>query len=78
MNSNGQWPGQGQPESTEIFRELVDAMPQLPIGKLMTYTKGKLVQLKEIATPSDTIDSCVSNPIRSSRAVEHAGRTVHK
>lgn len=57
MNTNQQWSGYGQPETTEIFRELVEATPQLPIDKLVKFTKSGLAKLKGIE------ENTVSNPL---------------
>jgi len=62
MYINGQTPNNGQPETSDIFRELVEATPQLPIDKLVTFTKSKLGHLKEIATQSNKAEDCIVNP----------------
>jgi|GEM_PF-6025247 len=61
MYSNGQWPGHGQPETAEIFREIIEVMPQLPIGKLANATKAGLGKLKDIAKSTHT-DDAICNP----------------
>ena len=39
MYNGGQWPGHGQAESAEIFRELVENTPQIPIDKMVYQAK---------------------------------------
>ncbi len=46
MYTNGQWPGHGQPETPEIFREIVEDMPQIPVGKITKGMKALIAKLR--------------------------------
>jgi hypothetical protein len=45
MYNNGQWPGFGQAETTDVIRELAEITPQLPIGKIVHATKTAIIEL---------------------------------
>jgi hypothetical protein len=71
MYSNGQWPGHGQQETTDIFQPLVDIMPQLPsIGKMAQGTSAALRRLVHTARSSgpDAPMAAAESKVRSQRA----------
>ena len=45
MYNNEQWQGHGQVETTDIFRELAEITPELPIGKIVQGTKSAVIRL---------------------------------
>jgi hypothetical protein len=46
---NEQWPGHGQQETAEIFRELVELMPEAPLSKIGHFASAGLRKLGNIA-----------------------------
>jgi hypothetical protein len=67
MYNNGQWPGHGQVETTDIIRELTEITPELPIGKIVQGTKTAFTRLahafrgKMIDEQAASIESAVSS-----------------
>lgn len=40
MYSNSQWPGHSQPEVADMLQELVESVPQIPVGKIVKGVKS--------------------------------------
>ena len=55
MYSNSQWPGHGQPESADMFREIAEVMPQIPgipVRKIVRGVKSLVTGLHSAAEES--------------------------
>jgi hypothetical protein len=46
---NEQWPGHGQQETAEIFRDFIEIMPEAPLSKIGHLAKAVLRKLGDIA-----------------------------
>ena len=60
---NQGWPGHSQPEIAEIFRELTDHVPQIPVGKIVKGVKAL------IASPTQHQDEHCSEAMPSTALV---------
>ena len=63
MYSNSQWPGHGQKETADIFQELVEITPQLPIGKMVKGTKAAFTKLAHTVRGSVADKKVVSSEL---------------
>jgi hypothetical protein len=67
MYNNGQWPGFGQAETTDVIRELAEITPQLPVGKIVHGTTAAIFRLahglrgKMIGEQAVSTESAVSS-----------------